>query len=81
MTIADVLMLIGEGMRLRVPHDPDGVIAIVEGLKDKNRGAIPITSESSDRLIEMGMIRKLAEEEWRESGYDGDVADWYDRVQ
>lgn len=87
LTINDLLGMMGKGMRLRVPHLHDGTAAIVEGLEHQKRESIPIALEAANELIETGMICKLTEDRdgqrigWKESGYDGDVADWYVCVQ
>ena len=89
------LALIGAGMRLRIPHDGSSP-AIVEGLSDAVpwRGtsssrnvrrpvlvSVPLANILRSRLCKIAKDRVGQRAGWKETGYDGEVADWYCHIQ
>ena len=79
---------IGNGMRLRVPHGPAWAQLVKDprGFPDAGESE-PVATKMVRYLIRSGTLWKMVEDRtgdskswrmgWRESGMDGDVADWY----
>jgi hypothetical protein len=82
-TVERAEYLIGEGMRLRVPHGCGLPVLLVEGCFDWGLDRPPMIVSSGLASVLMRTLYLLVENRvnercgWRELGYDGDVADWY----
>lgn len=79
--------LIGQGFRLRVPHNKDEGASLEDGIfefiRQERRQSIPIERDAARRFIESGWMHKMDRDDingrggWKNSGLDGDVADFY----
>lgn len=86
--VQTVFALIGQGMRLRIPHD-GGSPEIVDGYRKfgSDKPSVEVAPEVAEAAIRSGLLHKFTEHDigqrtgWRNAEYDGDVADWYVLVQ